>query len=107
MELAIANEHFPPSFQQRQTERSSSGSPVAARFDNVGQLRDTRQQPAQRIQAGDPITRGTLQTVFRYTPFDELERLGLLPDTETEARRSEPSVTGMLVVSEVQPGSAG
>jgi len=64
------------------------------------------QRALERIQAGEPITRGTLQTVFRYTPFDELDRLGLLPDTEAEARRAEPSVTGMLVVSEVQPGSA-
>jgi pro-apoptotic serine protease NMA111 len=57
------------------------------------------------IQAGEPITRGTLQTLFSYTPYDELERLGLLPETEAEARREAPGLTGMLVVSEVQPGS--
>ena len=64
------------------------------------------QRALERIQAGQPITRGTLQTVFAYTPYDELERLGLAPETEAEARRAEPSLTGMLVVSEVQPGSA-
>jgi pro-apoptotic serine protease NMA111 len=57
------------------------------------------------IQEGEPITRGTLQAVFRYTPYDELERLGLLSQTEEEARRAAPGLTGMLVVSEVQPGS--
>jgi S1-C subfamily serine protease len=57
------------------------------------------------IRAGRPVTRGTLQTVFSYTPYDELERLGLQAQTEAEARKSAPALTGMLVVSEVQPGS--
>ncbi len=52
-----------------------------------------------------PVTRGTLQTVFRYTPYDELVRLGLRPQTEAEARSAAPGLTGMLVVSEVQVGS--
>ena len=64
------------------------------------------QRALERIQAGQPITRGTLQTVFSYTPYDELERLGLAAGNEAEARRAEPGLTGMLVVSEVQPGSA-
>jgi S1-C subfamily serine protease len=57
------------------------------------------------IRAGRPVTRGTLQTVFAYTPYDELARLGLRPQTEAEARKAGPGLTGMLVVSEVQPGS--
>jgi S1-C subfamily serine protease len=57
------------------------------------------------IRAGQPVTRGTLQTVFAYTPYDELARLGLRPRTEAEARKTAPALTGMLVVSEVQPGS--
>jgi len=57
------------------------------------------------IRTGKPVTRGTLQTVFEYTPYDELRRLGLRPGTEAAARRAFPDRTGLLVVSAVQPGS--
>lgn len=60
----------------------------------------------QLIQENKPVVRGTLQTVFTYTPYDELDRLGLDNATESEVRRKFPKQTGMLVVSEVQPGSA-
>jgi len=57
------------------------------------------------IQEGRPVARGTLETVFEYTPYDELRRLGLRPDTEADVRRAFPRQVGMLVVKEVQPGS--
>ncbi len=57
------------------------------------------------IQAGKPVPRGTLYAVFNYTPYDELERLGLLGSTEAAVRHDFPRNTGMLVVSEVLPGS--
>ncbi len=57
------------------------------------------------IQDDKPVTRGTLETVFVYTPYDELERLGLTPDIETAARSAFPTLTGMLVVNDVLPGS--
>ncbi|MFO1466718.1 MAG: PDZ domain-containing protein [Steroidobacteraceae bacterium] len=57
------------------------------------------------IDAGQPVPRGTLETVFHYTPYDELHRLGLSAELEARMRRAYPKLTGMLVVSEVQPGS--
>jgi S1-C subfamily serine protease len=59
----------------------------------------------QLIQEGEPVARGTLETVFEFTPFDEVRRLGLKSDTEEQMRAAFPKLTGMLVVSEVQPGS--
>ncbi|HEV7613730.1 MAG TPA: trypsin-like peptidase domain-containing protein [Steroidobacteraceae bacterium] len=57
------------------------------------------------IDAGKPVPRGTLETVFKYTPYDELRRLGLNPDTESRMRSAYPKLTGMLVVDDAQPGS--
>lgn len=57
------------------------------------------------LQSGQAVTRGTLQVVFRYTPYDQLRRLGLTAATERRHRERFPARTGMLVVGEVQPGS--
>jgi len=57
------------------------------------------------IQQGKPVNRGTLYTVFNYTPYDELKRLGLNGSTEAAVRKTFPQYTGMLVVTEVLPGS--
>jgi S1-C subfamily serine protease len=57
------------------------------------------------IDAGKPVPRGTLETVFKYTPYDELRRLGLNSDVEARLRGAYPKLTGMLVVDDVQPGS--
>jgi S1-C subfamily serine protease len=59
----------------------------------------------EMIQKGQVPTRGTMETVFSYTPFDELKRLGLTAGTEASVRQLFPKYTGMLVVSEVLPGS--
>src|SRR5579863_1970122 len=56
-------------------------------------------------QEGKPVTRGTLYTVFNYMPYDELARLGLDAGTDAQVRKAFPHNTGMLVVTEVLPGS--
>ena len=58
------------------------------------------------IEAGKPVTRGTLSVLFAYTPFDELRRLGLGTEIERVVRHSQPHPVGLLVAREVQPGSA-
>ncbi len=57
------------------------------------------------LDVGKPVPRGTLETVFKYTPYDELKRLGLDAGTEASMRKAYPKLTGMLVVDDVQPGS--
>jgi len=56
------------------------------------------------IIEGQPVTRGTLQTVFDFHYYDELERLGLTAAEETRLRRQNPRAGGLLVVNQVQPG---
>jgi S1-C subfamily serine protease len=57
------------------------------------------------IRAGEPVSRGTLQTTFELKPYDELQRLGLTEASEREARTANPGHTGMLVVDRVIPDS--
>jgi len=57
------------------------------------------------IRDGKPVTRGTLLATFVHTPYDELRRLGLDPDTEAVYRSRFPGLKGMLVVSEVTRGA--
>ncbi|OWZ24340.1 Pro-apoptotic serine protease nma111 [Phytophthora megakarya] len=56
------------------------------------------------IQQGKPVPRGTIQTIFRHTAFDEVRRLGLRGETEALVRQQFPQETGMLVVDQVIQG---
>ncbi len=67
---------------------------------------DRVQRVLKLVQAGEPVPRGTLGAVFRYTAFDELRRLGLRETSERAVRERYPDGVGMLVVSEVLPGSS-
>jgi len=66
---------------------------------------DRVKRALSELQAGRPVTRGTLQTTFRSQPYDELRRLGLSEASESLARKTFPDQTGMLTVEHVIPGS--
>ena len=55
------------------------------------------------LQNEEPVTRGTLQTIFERKAFDELRRLGLSDESERIARSEFPEQTGMLAVDQVIP----
>ena len=57
------------------------------------------------LQEGEPVTRGSLQTVFVSKAYDELRRLGLTEESEALVRSVNPEQTGMLAVQQVIPDS--
>ena len=58
------------------------------------------------IRQGQPVPRGTLQTMFERKAFDEVKRLGLTENSERVVRMFYPDQTGMLTVEQVIPDSS-
>ena len=59
------------------------------------------------IQQGKPVPRGTLQTEFGHSSYDELKRLGLPQDVEKECRERNKDSTGLLSISGILPEGPG
>ena len=59
------------------------------------------------IQDGKPVPRGTLQTEFKHSSYDELKRLGLPQDVERNCRERNKEGTGLLSVSSILPEGPG
>jgi len=62
------------------------------------------QYALERLQAGEKIDRGGLQTIFLQESFRDLKRLGLDEETEQRAREIDPANNGMLMVQQVIAG---
>ncbi|MEM7257792.1 MAG: trypsin-like peptidase domain-containing protein, partial [Pseudomonadota bacterium] len=60
----------------------------------------------EKLQAGEPVDRGTLQTVFEQRPYRLLSRFGLGNDVMASYQQQFPSSNGMLLVRQVLPGGA-
>ncbi len=58
----------------------------------------------EKLQAGEPVARGTVQTVFEQRPYRLLRRLGLDEQTAVDMQARFPKSNGMLLVRQVFPG---
>ena len=59
----------------------------------------------KKLQRGEDIQRGTIQTTFESTAYAELKRLGLTDELASEYRKLFPKLKGLLVVRSIIPES--
>lgn len=55
------------------------------------------------IQEGTKVPRGTVQTEFVHSSYDELRRLGLPEEIENQFRQRNPDGTGLLSITRLLP----
>ncbi len=101
------------------TSGGSSGSPVLDSAGSVIALNaaansstassfflplDRVQYALEKLQADEPVSRGTVQTVFEHHPYRFLQRLGLTSEAASKTQALFPDSNGMLLVRQVLPG---
>ena len=101
------------------TSGGSSGSPVLNRRGEVIALNaaansstassfflplDRIKYALEKLQAGEPVSRGTVQTVFEQHPYRLLRRLGLSDEISQQVQQQFPDGNGMLLVRQTLPG---
>ena len=101
------------------TSGGSSGSPVLNQEGEVIALNaaansstassfflplDRIEYALEKLQAGDPVLRGTIQTVFEQRPYRLLSRLGLRGDIAARIQAEFPDSNGMLLARQILPG---
>ena len=101
------------------TSGGSSGSPVLNQRGEVIALNaaansstassfflplDRIQYALEKLQAGEPVARGTVQTVFEQHPYRLLSRLGLSNEVSQQVQQEFPEGNGMLLVRQTLPG---
>lgn len=59
------------------------------------------------VQEGEKVPRGTLQTIFAYSSYDELKRVGLPQEVEKQCRERNKAGTSLLSVRRVLPEGPG
>lgn len=101
------------------TSGGSSGSPVLNQDGEVIALNaaansstassfflplDRIQYALEKLRAGEPVERGTIQTVFEQRPYRLLSRLGLSADIAAQIQTEYPLSNGMLLARQILPG---
>lgn len=104
------------------TTGGSSGSPVLdlngrAIALNAGGRKDSASafflplEPIVRalkyVQEGTKVPRGTIQTEFIHSSYDELRRIGLPEEVENQFRERNPNDTGLLLIARLLPEGPG